>query len=270
MTVQPLSGFPIYTVSGTGPYAVQFGFSQLAHVRLSLLENGIWVDMEEGDWALTAATPSPTDTYIGGAITLTSAAATTLAGHKIRPYRLTQLEQGWRGIGAREVGNERQHDATARAVQELQDQMARTLRMTGVAFPFHPTPGALIVFNAESQPVSGPDSEVLLEGVATIEANVTLSQEARAAAEAAAGQSAAHRDTASGHAADAGNQAAAAASSAAGANTSLLALGQVLVNGIGAFSVNADGELVVQYNDLLIDDMEIDADGNFLITYEVS
>jgi hypothetical protein len=66
-----------------------------------------------------------------------------------------------------------------------------------------------------------------------------------------------------------GNDVIAASSAASAANTALLALGQALVNGIGAFSVNTDGELVVQYNDLVVDDLEIDTDGNFLITYEV-
>jgi hypothetical protein len=67
--------------------------------------------------------------------------------------------------------------------------------------------------------------------------------------------------------ADAINSAAAAASSADAANVSLLALGDALANDLGAFSVDADGDLSVSYNGNSITDIEINADGNLLMTY---
>ncbi len=270
MTVQPLSGLPIYTVSGTGPYAVTFGFSAIENVGLLLLQSGVWIDMPEDDWALTSVTPSPTDTFLGGGITLASGAAAALAGRKIRPYRLTPAEQGWRGVAAREVGNERQQDLTVRAVQELQHAMARAVRTTGTNRPIEPKANALLMFDENGQPIAGPDAAELQEATSTIELNVLLSQEARALAQTAASTAVASAQEAGGFAVQAFYDRIAASSSAMAANTALLALGDALVNGIGAFSVDADGNLVVQYNDAVIDDVQIDANGNFLITYEVS
>lgn len=72
---------------------------------------------------------------------------------------------------------------------------------------------------------------------------------------------------ASGYAASAGNQAGSAASSAASANGALLALGNVLANGIGMFSVNPNGELVGEYNTPTVTALAIDAGGNLVVTY---
>lgn len=61
---------------------------------------------------------------------------------------------------------------------------------------------------------------------------------------------------------------ASASSHADAANTSLLALGEALLNGLGAFSVNEDGDLLVAYNSAVITNIEIDGSGDLLMTYE--
>lgn len=99
----------------------------------------------------------------------------------------------------------------------------------------------------------------------TAERTIIDATEAAASASASAAASAAD---ASGSAVGADNSAAASASSAAGANTALLALGQALVNGVGAVSVDANGDLILTYNSDVLTDVEIDANGNLLISYE--
>jgi hypothetical protein len=63
------------------------------------------------------------------------------------------------------------------------------------------------------------------------------------------------------------NAAAASASSAAASSANLLALGEALVNGISAFSVDANGDLSVSYNSAIITNIVIDANGDMQITY---
>lgn len=71
----------------------------------------------------------------------------------------------------------------------------------------------------------------------------------------------------SGSSAAAGNSAAAAFSSAGAANAALLALSTALANGIGMFQVNADGDLIAEYNTPTVTSMTVNASGELLVTY---
>ncbi len=72
---------------------------------------------------------------------------------------------------------------------------------------------------------------------------------------------------ASASAASAANQAVAAISSSTAANLALLALGDVLANGIGAITVDGSGDLTVAYNTPTVTSMAINAGGNLNVTY---
>jgi hypothetical protein len=76
-----------------------------------------------------------------------------------------------------------------------------------------------------------------------------------------------HSIKASVSAAASANDAASASSHAAAANTSLLALGDALLNVLGAFSIDANGDLIVSYNSAAITGIEIDAAGDLIMTY---
>jgi len=80
----------------------------------------------------------------------------------------------------------------------------------------------------------------------------------------AAAASAAEADAKS---ATAAANAVAAGGAAAAANTALLALGNVLANGIGALQTDVNGELIVSYNSPTVTSMAIDAAGNLTVTY---
>jgi hypothetical protein len=95
-------------------------------------------------------------------------------------------------------------------------------------------------------------------------------QDAAAAAEESASAAAISVATLNTATNDAQNQAASAASSAAAASNSLIALGDALVNGLGAFSVDANGDLNVTYNSSIITAISINATtGDLSITYGV-
>lgn len=74
-------------------------------------------------------------------------------------------------------------------------------------------------------------------------------------------------NSASSSSATAGNRAAEASSSRDAANAALLTLSSVLANGVGAFSVNADGDLIASWNSPTVTNIAIDANGDLIVTY---
>lgn len=77
-----------------------------------------------------------------------------------------------------------------------------------------------------------------------------------------------HKMQAEDAATKAANSNTAALSAAQSANNSMLALGAALINGLGAFTVNVNGELVVDYNTGSISNITVDAGGFLQITYQ--
>ena len=105
----------------------------------------------------------------------------------------------------------------------------------------------------------------LAQGDAAQQVLLAAAQAADALArKAAAAASAAEADAKSALAAA---NAAAAGGAATAANTALLALGNVLANGIGVLQTDINGELIVSYNSPTVTSMAIDAAGNLTVTY---
>lgn len=100
-----------------------------------------------------------------------------------------------------------------------------------------------------------------------ISSQVVQADQARAAAVSAQQTAASEAGKAYDEYIKARNERLAAASSADSANISLLALGEVLSNGIGAFSFNEDGELIVSYNDSTLNSIAINSDGEVIVDY---
>lgn len=98
-------------------------------------------------------------------------------------------------------------------------------------------------------------------------AQVAAAATQKALAEGHALASAASASTASAATATASAQAASAASAASAANTALLALGNAIANGVGAFSTDADGNLIGSYNTPTVTSMSINASGELLVVY---
>lgn len=77
----------------------------------------------------------------------------------------------------------------------------------------------------------------------------------------------AERNSAETYAANASGSASAAAGSVTAANQALIALNGAITNGLGVFSVNAQGELIVDYDDGVITNLHINANGELIISY---
>lgn len=115
MTIEAIEFTAVYTVSGTGPYAIPHGYRSGTDIVVSVLDAGLWVDLSPSSYVISpdAATDG------GGVVTLTDATATQYQGETIRLLRTTAIEQGWKGQTAREVGLEAQLDVMTMAIQDL-------------------------------------------------------------------------------------------------------------------------------------------------------
>lgn len=98
-------------------------------------------------------------------------------------------------------------------------------------------------------------------------ASASQSSASEVAAAAAALAAATKAAEASASAASTTAQSSSATSSAAAANLALLALGNVLANGIGAVTVDGAGDLNIAYNTPTVTSMAIDGSGNLNVTY---
>lgn len=121
---------------------------------------------------------------------------------------------------------------------------------------------------------SGIEVKEAVQTAALLTELLNAVQAACAASEIAAAVSAATANLeallASTKAAEASNAQAAAQSSADAANAALLNIGMALLQDLGAFTVNADGDLIATYAGNVIQNIEINANGELLMTYEVT
>jgi hypothetical protein len=153
MTIETVTPEVQYTVAGTGPYALLWPYLEDG-LTVSLLIGGTYVPLTSADYSA-----SPAIATVSGNLTLTPAVAASAVGTQLLITRNTLTEQGWVGIrGEREKGLEVQLDQTVMAIQELKFGAAATLRTTATLRPFEPVAGRAIIFDANLQPISGPNA----------------------------------------------------------------------------------------------------------------
>ncbi|MEO0679544.1 MAG: hypothetical protein AAF192_03915 [Pseudomonadota bacterium] len=116
MTVDAYAAAPLYTVAGTGPYAIPFDYGGAAEIDVVATLSGVATTLGRG----SNYTVDPAGKSSSGAVTLTSAIAGQFAGASLQITRTTPVEQGWEGqTGTREQGLEAQLDQNVRALQDL-------------------------------------------------------------------------------------------------------------------------------------------------------
>lgn len=143
-------GTTTYTISGTGPYLVDCGYGAPADFMVTVTDAlGVETVIALGD----DCTISPDSDDAGGDLTLTTEMAEAANGLTLTIMRSTQVEQGWAGASAREIGLEVQMDRIVMASQEAQRDIARAPRMPvsySGAQPVLPVPeeGQVLVWGA--------------------------------------------------------------------------------------------------------------------------
>lgn len=189
MTVEAWSITPPYTISGTGPYAINHPYVQGA-IR-------VYVRLATGLLALTtteyAVSPGESDTT--GNVTLSPTVATTYAGLPLIIDRVTPDEQGWLAVlGEREAGLAAQLDRTTQSIQELRATGAGALRVRGELEPFDWAEGTVPILQG-GKPASGPTASAIANAqTRATEAAASAAAAAASAAEALAKQNSMLRD----------------------------------------------------------------------------
>ena len=110
-------------------------------------------------------------------------------------------------------------------------------------------------------------AQVAVDESASAYTSKIAAQEAQSHTEQSVAQAQAQVSEASNYSAQSAAQSAAAISAAAAANAALLAIGSAISNGLGAFLVDGNGELIVDYNDGSISNITMSADGEVIIHY---
>lgn len=155
MTTEVWQTQPIYTVAGTGPYAVEnpYGVGDLVVAAISAA--GVRTVLDPADYSVT-----PTSSATTGDVYLTSGAAATHAGSDLYIARLTGAQQGWLGASAREKGLEAQLDQMTRVDQEMQASWGNAIRADRPLIPAVPQPGYFLAWNLAGNGIENvPDTE---------------------------------------------------------------------------------------------------------------
>lgn len=125
MTRETFAPSPLYTISGTGPYPITHPYQVDTEIAVTIFQGTTIVDLALG----SDFTVSPTSTETTGDVTLSSAIATTYAGASLLIRRETVADQGWAGQTAREKGLEAQLDALTQRMQEIDEALARAVKI---------------------------------------------------------------------------------------------------------------------------------------------
>ena len=136
MTVETFVEGPTYTITGQGPYAINWSYADGEEIVARVFD-----DVSEVDLASTHFTVSPARNAGSGALTLKASTAALYDGWKMQILRATVVEQGWAaGGGPREVGLSVQLDRVIRAIQ---DSSLRLGKLTGLALRMHWSKGSV-------------------------------------------------------------------------------------------------------------------------------
>lgn len=217
-----------------------------------------WAELMANGLPLTAQQLDVLDTYrawFDSAVVATAADRVQTGLDKTA----TAADRVQTGLDRTQTGS----DKTATAADRVQTGLDRTSATASAATAttqagLATTNGAAQVALAATQAGLAASNGATQVALATAQASDALLSKIASAASAAA---------AAANSASAASNAAAAGGSATSANTALLALGNVLANGIGALQTDANGDLTVSYNSPTVTSMAIDAAGNLTVTY---
>jgi hypothetical protein len=125
MTRETFTPSPLYTISGTGPYPITHPYQVATEIVATIFQGTTIVELVYG----TDFTVAPSTSETTGDVTLSSTMATTYAGARLLIRRATVADQGWAGQTARERGLEAQMDAMTQRMQEIDEALARAVKI---------------------------------------------------------------------------------------------------------------------------------------------
>jgi len=151
MTVETFPQFAQIEIQTLGPHPIPFPYEE-GTVLCYVIVDGQHVALDPADFS-----PTPASSTTQGSLYLSLSAYEEHEGHQLVIARRTPEEQTWLGLmGGREKGLERQLDRATMRLQEVSRDLAGALRVFGALAPIVPVPNAVVAFDENGQPVSGP------------------------------------------------------------------------------------------------------------------
>lgn len=129
MTTETFTPSPPYTVSSVGPYGIVHPYQDGAEILVEVWQGTEKTQLvKDVDYSVVPDVGGSTTT---GDVSLLSGAEITYAGQIMLIRRETLAEQGWKGLAsAREVGLEVQLDRNVMALQDVQAQLGRAIKVS--------------------------------------------------------------------------------------------------------------------------------------------
>jgi len=124
MTRETFTASPLYTIATTGPYPITHPYQVDTEIKCTIFQGTTIVELGVADFSVA---PSSSETT--GDVTLDAAIAATYAGASLLIRRETVADQGWAGQTAREKGLEAQLDALTQRMQEIDEGLARAIKI---------------------------------------------------------------------------------------------------------------------------------------------
>lgn len=124
MTRETYTQSPLYTISGTGPYAIIHPYQVDTEIKVTIFDGTTVMELDPAEY-----TVAPISSETTGDVTIGSDTATTYAGASLLIRRETVSGQGWAGQTARERGLEAQLDALTQRIQEIDEAVARAVKI---------------------------------------------------------------------------------------------------------------------------------------------
>ncbi len=153
MTREVFTPSPLYTIATAGPYPITHPYQVDTEIACTIFQGTTIVELLNG----TDFTVAPTSSETTGDVTLSAGIFATYTGASLLIRRISVADQGWAGQTARESGLEAQLDAITQRLQEIDEAVARAIKLPKDAAPELPldTSGLFLGFNISNHLFAG-------------------------------------------------------------------------------------------------------------------
>ncbi len=148
MTREIFTPSPLYTISTAGPHPITHPYQDVAEIACTIFHGATIVELVDS----TDFTVSPSSSETTGDVTLSSSIFSAYTGAKLLIRRISVADQGWAGKTALEKGLEAQLDAITQRLQEVDEAVARAIKLPSDRAPELPldTENLWIGFNSSN------------------------------------------------------------------------------------------------------------------------
>ena len=160
MTREIFTPSPLYTIATAGPYPITHPYQVDTEIACTVFQGTTIVELVNS----VDFTVAPSSSETTGDVTLSAAAFATYTGASLQIWRVSVADQGWAGQTAREKGLEAQLDAMTQRLQEVDEAVARAVKLPEDSAPKLPldTSGLWMGWGADNVLMAGTPATTTL------------------------------------------------------------------------------------------------------------